>query len=128
MPYADPRKGRARSHAYYQENKERIRSINTIYRSQEMLIIAQANGDDTPRCRADLTPELLDVPCRGKLQIDHINGDGSSEQRGTGRTWKVVHGGRELNDLRVLCELHQWYYAIKRGDTIGGSDPGEWSE
>ena len=95
--------------------------------SLEMLIVAQARGNDLPVCRADLTPELVSIPCRGALQIDHLNGGGHKE-RSWNRIRGVVKGMRALDDLRVLCELHQAAYAILRGDSVGGSDPKAWED
>lgn len=128
MPFADPKRRVEWYLAYYQANKKKILTEGGILRSQEMVIVAQMWGDDVPRCRADLTPGLLDAPCAGALQIDHINGGGGREQKGTGRTWKVVHGKRRVDDLRILCELHHWYHTILRNDNVGGSTTEEWEE
>jgi hypothetical protein len=121
----------AYSATYYLSHKEEAKTYGVEYRamlgSLEMVIVAQACGDDTPRCRADLSPRLFDVPCRGALQIDHINGGGRKEHRGK-RVRGVINGQRGLDDLRILCELHQWYYAILRKDSPGGSDPKEWDD
>jgi len=111
----------------YLKRWRRKSNYNWIHRENELLIIAQSWKDDVPRCRADLTPNLMDIPCKGRLQVDHMNGNGQKEH-GFDRTNDVVQGRRRLDDLRVLCELHQWYHAILREDSPGGSDPKDWEE
>jgi len=144
--WANLERARKRMSVYRANHKEEHRAYDIVYREKhrekfnaqelaryyklkflEMSIIAQFSGDDVPRCRADLTPELLQFHCLGALQIDHINGGGHKE-RSWNRIRGVVNGTRELYDLRVLCELHQSAYAILRGDSVGGSDPKDWEE
>ena len=96
-------------------------------RDTELIIVAQSWGDDIPRCRANVTPELSGILCAGKLQIDHLNGNGDHETF-YHRTRGVLDGTRKLDDLRILCELHQAAYAIHREDSVGGSDPDDWQE
>ena len=80
-------------------------------RDRELIIIAQVHGDDVPRCRADLTPGL-GLLCRGGPQVDHINGKGRLDK---GRQLRVIIGTYfPLDDLRILCQLHQYEYAILR--------------
>jgi len=127
-------KARASVAAWRARNPEKVRELRArnatdlrIRASTEMLIVAQSWGDDVPRCRADVTLELLDTPCRGDFQIDHINGGGRKETHDA-RVRGVLDGTRELGDLRVLCELHQARYAILRRNSTGGSDPKDWEE
>ncbi len=83
--------------------------------------IAKQWGDNTPRCRIDLTPNspVSDFPCRGKLQIDHLKGGGNEERkRGRGRSglrlyYDILAGRRSVMDLRVLCQLHQLWNQIE---------------
>lgn len=113
---------------YYEKIAPKERARMKLLRSQEMVIVAQIHGDATPRCRADLTPELLDLPCRGALQIDHINGNRIREFAQT-RTYGVVDGSRnDIDDLRILCELHNYYYAILSKASRGGSLREDWEE
>ena len=135
-----------RSKKYYKKNRDNMRLIGAAYyvahkeeikarmsaryfelTSLEMVIVAQIHGDEVPRCRADLTSELLDTPCHGALQIDHINGGGNEEPWWI-RVRGILDGTRGLDDLRVLCALHQARYAILRGDARGGSYPKDWEE
>jgi len=44
------------------------------------------------------------------------------------RRKNVLNGTRDLSDLRVLCERHNFEYALQREDTTGGSDPKDWEE
>ena len=119
-------KTKARSKAYRKANNEKVKGYRERMRDLELLIIAQRWEDDVPRCRADLTSGLKETAaCSTKLQIDHMNGGG--RQEGYRRQQGVVNGTRELDDLRILCELHQQAYAILRGDTNGGSDSRDWA-
>ena len=124
---AHPERARERAKAWYKAHPEQIKNSRRVIRETELLIIAQRWGDEFPRCRADATPSLIDVPCRGKLQVDHLNGGGREELTWS-RLMGVCNGTRKLDDLRVLCELHQAAYAIHRGDSVGGSDPDEWQD
>ena len=110
-----------------ERERARSRKLHSLSKSSEMVIVAQSKGDDVPRCRADLTPNLLVVTCAGKLQIDHMNGGGNEEGPGIRRK-NVLNGTRDLSDLRVLCERHNFEYALQREDTTGGSDPKDWEE
>jgi len=145
MSYKGPDKERAAYNAaYWATHKKEIAAKHTVYRathkkeiaayraayyeldkSIEMIIIAQIWGDEVPRCRADLTPEILVVPCLGLLQIDHMYGGGGKEG---GRTRRVIDGSRYLDDLRILCERHNFEYALQRGETAGGFNSKDWEE
>lgn len=115
---------RERKRSQRPEVRERRRERMRLNQCLELIILAQYRGDDVPRCRADLTPGLSG-PCRGKYQVDHINGNSIQESRSR-RQHGVMDGTRALDDLRVLCELHQAEYAIVRGDSSGGSSPEDW--
>jgi len=118
--------------AYRKTHKKEIAATNAacfnLRQSIEAIIIAQIWGDEVPRCRADLTPEILVVPCLGLLQIDHMYGGGGKEGGTQSRMLRVIDGSRELDDLRILCERHNFEYALQRGDTRGGTDPKDWEE
>lgn len=100
---------------------KRSRVVNyLIYRQRAFYIIAARWGDDEPRCRYDTLAKnhpLRTYPCYGKLEIDHMNGGGSAEcrYRGPGRfttggknfLQAIFTGERQLDDLRLLCQLHQ---------------------
>ena len=130
---AHPEKMKARAKAYYSthpEKKKKKTALAKIYsrtqRALEIIIVAQRWGDDIPRCRSDLTPGLSVISCFGALQIDHINGGGRKELMARNRSHAVINGTRALDDLRILCELHQACYAILHGDSVGGSLPEDW--
>lgn len=57
-----------------------------------------------PECR------LKDTTCKGRLQIDHINGDGREDREiyGAGNAFyfALVSGHRNTEGLRVLCQSH----------------------
>lgn len=114
--------------AYRMAHREELRTYHTACRGIEMIIIAQRWGDDIPRCRSDLTPELSAVPCAGALQVDHINGGGRKEGAAGTRTRHVINGTRPLDDLRLLCEQHQASYSVLHGDSSGGSRLEDWEE
>lgn len=75
-------------------------------------IVSQRWGNDEPRCRYDTLP--IDNPlrthsCFGQLQLDHMNGGGMAEYQ-KGPSWlftRILNGERSLDDLRILCQLHQ---------------------
>src|SRR3990167_5167096 len=114
--------------AYRETHKKETMAYYKLRKSTEAIIIAQRWDDEVPRCRADLTPGLLEIPCKGRLQIDHINGGGKKEGQPSYRTQGVINGTRELDDLRILCERHNFEYALRRGDTMGGFDGSDWEE
>lgn len=106
---------------YYAENKETVLKRRKEWGQQlyrdAIAKVAAGNGDPIPRCRIDLTPNtsVSDLPCRGILSIDHINGGGRQEFRKSG-SWKfyfgIARGKRGINDLRLLCRLHQLWNQI----------------
>jgi len=124
-----------RASAFYKTHKKEVARRNKAYRETcrdlEMVIIAQRWGDDIPRCRFDLTPGLSSIQCIGALQIDHINGNPGGQQhreKSIDRTLGVINDIRALDDLRILCEQHQWSYAILKGNSIGGSRLEDWEK
>ena len=119
---------------YYQENKDRIRIRKkrtdaewypknrwrvrgyTLKRRQAVFDkIAKFHGDNAPRCRIDLTPEtpVSDLPCRGVLTLDHINGNGRKDARGSSLAYAILKGDRKMDDIRLLCQLHQLWNQIR---------------
>ncbi len=97
---------------YWTEHKQELMAKQRAYaaktRAHCMEIIAQRWGDAVPRCRFDTLPEnhpLRHAPCYGKLQADHMNGDGAKDRRNF--YCAVASGKRGVEDLRVLCRLHQ---------------------
>ena len=107
--------------AYYKEyrlkNRDRILAKMRQHRLDALAVIALYHGDAVPRCRIDLTPgsAVSDLPCRGKLQLDHLNGGGTQEMRAPQKVYKsLVNGTRNPKDFRPLCELHQLWNTIIR--------------
>lgn len=108
------------------ENKKRHGENAAKYRKRlrikALKLVAEHWGDDIPRCRVDSLPHnhhLFNVECFGQLQIDHMNGDGNHESGFV--LYRNIVRGRLLNDLRVLCALHnlwnwQFQYEISGGD------------
>lgn len=69
-------------------------------------------------CMWDTLPignPLREHKCEGRLEIDHVNGDGYKEHR---ENWfgsfcpAIVTGARSTDDLRLLCLLHQLWNRI----------------
>ncbi len=94
---------------------KRYREANARKRRKAMIIIAKARGQ-TLRCLFKLTlpagHPLREFSCYGDLWIDHIHGDGRRERLGHGKSGRwlysaIVKGKREVDDLSVLCQLHQ---------------------
>ena len=92
-----------------------------------MLRVAEHWGDSEPRCRFDTLPAgnpLREIQCDGRLEVDHMKGDGTQEYRGGGDGGglmrQIARGRRTMDDLRILCELHQlwnrlqWHYIKER--------------
>lgn len=70
-------------------------------------------------CMLDLTPKAtlygvrLDTfPCAGPLEIDHMGGGGTREHHNGRRLLfrKILSGRRDINDLRLLCFVHNRLY------------------
>jgi len=89
------------------------RDYNREIRLTAMKTIAASFGDDEPKCRYETLPEghvLKEHICYGRLEIDHINGGGSEERRtkkGSILQRDIAFGRRSVDDLRILCQLHQ---------------------
>lgn len=123
-----PEKMRKWAKTYRDRYPDKVRAYrekrNAEWKRAAYLKIAEHWGDLEPRCRIDLTPNtpVSDLPCRGDLEIDHINGGGRKERRSGVLLYKdIAIGRRESDDLRVLCELHQLWNRIgkKKGPPIG---------
>lgn len=86
-------------------------------RIRAMRTIANFRGREEICCMIDLTPEatcfgafkLIDVPCAGPLEIDHILGAERGD-RGRKLYYAIVDGKRILDALRVLCWVHNRLY------------------
>ncbi len=109
---------RAYQKAYGEKNSERIRVYQRAYNKRmqdttQAMIAAYHNR--SLECMLDLTPRaqtyglvLQTVSCAGPLEIDHINGGGSRDSLSLWR--RIVHGQRQLDDLRLLCWVHNTLY------------------
>ncbi|SRR6266487_1130592 len=116
-----PGRRREMDKRYRERNRQRYMEKDRLYqiklKREAFLKVAISKGDSNPRCRIDLTPNtaVSDLPCRGALQIDHMNG--ARDERRNGRTpnlyGPIVRGKRSVDDLRVLCQLHQLWNQIK---------------
>lgn len=86
-------------------------------RKRALETIAKEWGLPKPKCQIGLTPNVptSDLPCLGQLQIDHINGGGGKERRRFGMVHLRINAGkRKLDDLRILCQLHQLWNQIRQ--------------
>lgn len=117
---------------HLEKEKERLRAVSQSVRQRALLRIARYWGDAFPRCRFDTLPEghpLRKLPCYGALEIDHINGGGRQEALRNGRTATaqfVARGTRGVEDLRILCRLHQlWNVPTVPGVGRDGCHSGE---
>lgn len=96
-----------------QKTRRTVNDSKKRTRFRAMLIIAQRWGDDETRCRFDtlsVNHPLRFAPCYGDLWIDHMNGGGRVEDRKRGSNafyMSIIEGDRTLDDLRLLCVLHQ---------------------
>ena len=111
-----PRPKRIRCESCADDLNRRIRKNYQRHKLKAFEKIASNYGDGVPRCRIDITPNTLvsDLPCRGKLTIDHMNGGGRRERQGKGMYrdtvifYRAINSGkRAVEDLRLLCQLHQ---------------------
>jgi hypothetical protein len=98
----------------YQKNHTQVLNQQREYRlrirEKAMMVIAKNYGDSSPRCRPDTLGDhpLATLPCYGSIQIDHVNGGGRKELRSPKTFYHgIVNGSRQVNDLRLLCQLHQ---------------------
>lgn len=112
--------------AHHEETLTAARLVRARNRLVAMTIVAQRWGDDEPRCRFDTLPEthsLRTQACFGQLQIDHMRGGGTVEYE-RGPFWlftKIRSGERKLDDLRILCQLHQLWNCDRSGALRTGS-------
>lgn len=110
-----------------QRNAEKVRAdVNRRYQKLKvdaMNVVALAQGDSIPRCRIDLTPNtsVSDLPCRGHLQFDHLQGGGNKDRGGRYKRkgqrdflQSLVMGRRNPNEFRLLCQLHQLWNQVNQ--------------
>ena len=100
---------------WYPNNKWRFRGYRVKRRALMLQKVAEFHGDPVPRCRIDLTSAspVSDLPCRGILTIDHMNGGGRKDVRGASLTYAIARGDRKLDDIRLLCQVHQLWNQIR---------------
>jgi hypothetical protein len=118
----------ARQVTYRAANREKIADHMAAYRvahlkekrelhrqrRMEALSKIAARWNRPVECMIDLTPHaktwdvfLSTIPHAGPMEIDHLNGGGRHEGLGgAGIIYAVLSGRRSLNDLRILCALH----------------------
>jgi hypothetical protein len=125
---ANPETVREKAREAYRRNPERMREAASRYakrhpermrekhrkqtankRARAVSRIARRWGDSVPRCRYDTLPgnhPLRNLPCFGRLEIDHMKGDGNRERHRNRMTQSIASGKRGVHDLRLLCTLH----------------------
>ncbi len=92
-----------REYRHRLENKARSRESSTKYDRKVYALALSVVADGLPECK------LEDDSCKGRLEIDHVNGDGAEErsEKASSRFYRdIIDGERKTNDLRVLCSSH----------------------
>ena len=128
----DPMNGRSARRRDDQWTREYTRRAAAKRRQKALFVIARRWDDEEPRCRVDTLPEghpLKKHDCWGALEIDHLNGGGARERRagkdsGPAIVRAITNGTRKVDDLRILCRLHQlWNFERQPGSPRKDSQP-----